>query len=181
MCVSSICLVVFKRERTESMQACLHWNKKTVVPFKVQVWPMSYFHFLSVCSQCGFMLGILVVLVWDVKSSTRTLQTRALLTSEWKRGASAGWTRTITFNGTSGSREPKCSDNGTARWSGSEDISAIRHFMYLWRAIKANCLDRELAPCLPTNKPSALDQPPIYYSQSAVMSRSKRQHSHGQG
>lgn len=55
-------------------------------------------------------------------------------------------------------------------------------FMYLWHAIKPACLDREIAPCLPTNKPPALlSGPPIYYSQSAVMSRSKRQHSHGQG
>lgn len=55
-------------------------------------------------------------------------------------------------------------------------------FMYLWHAIKPACLDREITSCLPTNKPPArLSGPPIYYSQSAVMSRSKRQHSHGQG
>lgn len=38
-------------------------SKKMVIPLMVHVWPTSYFHFLSVCRQCGFMLGILVVLV----------------------------------------------------------------------------------------------------------------------
>lgn len=45
---------------------------------------------------------------------------------------------------------------------GSEDITAIPPFMYLWRAIKPNCLDREIAPCLPTNKPSALGSSPLF-------------------
>lgn len=35
-------------------------------------------------------------------------------------------------------------------------------FMYLWHAIKAGCLDREITPCLPTNKPPALMSSPLF-------------------
>lgn len=46
---------------------------------------------------------------------------------------------------------------------GSEDITAIPPlFMYLWCAIKSDCLDREITPCLPTNKPSPLGSSPLF-------------------
>lgn len=35
-------------------------------------------------------------------------------------------------------------------------------FMYLWHAIKPGCLDREITPCLPTNKPPALVSSPLF-------------------
>lgn len=35
-------------------------------------------------------------------------------------------------------------------------------FMYLWHAIKPGCLDREITPCLPTNKPPALASSPLF-------------------
>lgn len=35
-------------------------------------------------------------------------------------------------------------------------------FMYLWRAIKSGCLDGEITPCLPTNKPPALVSSPLF-------------------
>lgn len=34
--------------------------------------------------------------------------------------------------------------------------------MYLWHAIKPACLDREITPCLPTNKPPALLSGPLF-------------------
>lgn len=34
--------------------------------------------------------------------------------------------------------------------------------MYLWHAIKSGCLDREITPCLPTNKPPALVSSPLF-------------------
>lgn len=35
-------------------------------------------------------------------------------------------------------------------------------FMYLWHVIKSGCLDREITPCLPTNKPPALVSSPLF-------------------
>lgn len=35
-------------------------------------------------------------------------------------------------------------------------------FMYLWHVIKPGCLDREITPCLPTNKPPALVSSPLF-------------------
>lgn len=44
----------------------------------------------------------------------------------------------------------------------SEDIATLPLFMYLWHVIKPVCLDWEITPCLPTNKPSAVVSNPLF-------------------
>lgn len=131
----------------------------------VRVWLTSYFHFLSVCGHCGFMLGILMVLVWDVKSPTWPFTHAHLMTSEWKCGRFHRLEpEQQLFTGLLGPESPNVPTIALRDGPkfGSEDITAIPPFMYLWRAIKSDCLDREMTPCLPTNKPSALVSSPLF-------------------
>lgn len=70
------------------------------------------------------------------------------------------WARTTTFYPESPNVPTIARRDGPK--FGSEDITAIPPFMYLWRAIKSRCLDREITPCLPTNKPLALGSSPLF-------------------
>lgn len=147
------------------MQASSHWIKKT----------SSYLEMVQVADVVfSFPLGLQPV--WIRAGVTArvdarrqkfylTLQTRTPPTGGWKRGASAGssqnnnFKRLFWFQRAQTLRQWHCEMLPN---SGQRISLQFPLFMYLWHAIKPNCLDREMAPCLPTNKPSALGSSPLF-------------------
>lgn len=132
------------------------------------MWATSYFLFLSLCRQYGCLLWTLVVLVWDVKSPTCPFDNTHLMTSEWNHW----WFQRHEpeqqlledFYKTQKLRAQMLMQR-SVKWSEMQ-VRGYRYtspfFMYLWHAIKPGCLDREITPCLPTNKPPALVSSPLF-------------------
>ena len=81
----------------------------------------------------------------------------------------SAWATAITFWQTSAENtEKEQSPNVNAmlwemvRNAGQRISLHFPFFMYLWHVIKLGCLDREITPCLPTNKPPTLVSSPLF-------------------
>lgn len=146
------------------------YRRKTAIPLIAIEWATSYYHFLSLCRQYGCLLRITGVGVRRQKSYLSfVVNNTHLMMSEWnhwwfqRRGA-----RITTFRGLLQKSTKDQSPDVNAqllemvRNAGQRISLHFPFFMYLWHVIKPGCLDREITPCLPTNKPPALVSSPLF-------------------
>lgn len=151
------------------MRAWSHSKKKTPIPLIVILWATSYYHFLSLCRHYGCLLRITGVGVRRQKPYLSSVVNNThLMMSAWnhwwfqRHGPEQLLLKDFCKT------QKKQSPNVNARaWemvrnAGQRISLHFPFFMYLWHVIKPGCLDREITPCLPTNKPPALVSSPLF-------------------
>lgn len=117
----------------------------------------------SMAACCG-----LLVLVWDVKSPTCPSWSITHTPHDgWMKPlvVPEAWARTTRFiaeNTKDQSPNVNAKLWEVVRNAGQRISLHFPFFMYLWHVIKPGCLDREITPCLPTNKPPALVSSPLF-------------------
>ena len=118
----------------------------------------------------------LLVLVWDVKSPT--CPSWSITHTSWWVNETIGGSRGVgpeqqLLEDFCKKKKKKKSTKDQSPNVNAQLLEMVRNagqrislhfpfFMYLWHVIKPGCLDREITPCLPTNKPPALVSSPLF-------------------
>lgn len=167
---------VVKQKRTHRP---VSGGKETTLPSVLLLWATSYFVFFSPCVDsmtacCGHWWRW-----WETSKKVPTCPFNKGK-SWWRVNGTIGGSRVMRpeeelsqdfckndFLKSSG-EEKKLSAQmriqSCSKWSEcrSEDIATLPLFYVFMAAIKPACLDREITPCLPTNKPPALLSGPLF-------------------
>lgn len=146
------------------------------LPLIVLLWATSCYDSLPLCGHWGCWLRITAVLVGDVKSPTCPAWS-ITPASRWVHEPIGGctgmaWDMWIYKNFCKTHTHTQRKEHGAkmsvqswGRWSENAGQRIWLHFpffMYLWHVIKSGRLDREITPCLPTNKPPASVSSPLF-------------------
>lgn len=171
-------LLVKSSRKAEARAQAREWygGKETTIPSVVLVWATSYFLFLSLCGQYDCLLWTLVEMLGDVKKVPTCPFNKGK--SWWRENGTIGGSRVMRpgeelsqdfcknhfFKSRGGGSAPKCEFKAVqvGQNAGQRISLHFPFFMYLWHAIKLACLDSEITPCLPTNKPPALLSGPLF-------------------